>query len=96
MYAIYQFLNGKESHTGSVDNKHNVNNCRYQIIGGYCIPTIGNLVVDTDILRQSGVSSDLIKIKDFASDKLVEDLCSYKTLKKLSDGVNNGATEGPD
>ena len=71
-----------------------MNNCRYQIIGGYCIPTIGNLVVDTDILRQSGVSADLIKIKDFASNKLVEYLCSYKTLKKLSDGVNNIATEG--
>ena len=52
------------------------------------------MVVHTDPLRQSGVSADLIKIKDFASDKLVEDLCSYKTLKKLSDGVNNGATEG--
>ena len=71
-----------------------MNNDRYQIIGVYCIPTIGNLVVDTDILRQSVVSADLIKIKDFASYKLVEDICSYKTLKMLSDGVNNGATEG--
>ena len=56
MYDLCQFLNRKESHTGAVDNKHNGNNDRYQIIGGYCIPTIVNLVVDTDILRQSGVS----------------------------------------
>ena len=33
MCAICQFLDGKESHTGAVDNKHNVNNDRYQIIG---------------------------------------------------------------
>ena len=94
MYAICQLLDRKESHTGAVYNKHNAKNDRYQIIGGYCITTIGTLVVDTDILRQSGVSADLIKIKDFASDKLVEDLCSYKTLNMLYDDVSNGATEG--
>ena len=55
MYAICQFLNWKESHTGAVDNKHNVKNDCYQIIGGSCIPTIGNLVLDTDLLRKSGV-----------------------------------------
>ena len=69
-------------------------NYRYQIIGLYCITTIGNFVVDTDLFRQSGLSADLIKIKYFASYKLVEDICSYKTFKKLSDFVNNGATEG--
>ena len=81
-------------HNGAVDNKHNVKNDRYQIILGYCILTIVNLVVDTDLLRKSGVSADLIKIKEFASYKLIKDLCSHKTLEKLSDGVNNGATEG--
>ena len=38
VYAIFQFLNGKESHTGAVNNKHNVKNDCYQIIGGSCIP----------------------------------------------------------
>ena len=71
-----------------------MNNDRYQIIGGSCIPKIVNLVVDTDLLLQSRVSAYLIRIKGFASDNLVEDLCSYKTLKMLSDGVKNGATEG--
>ena len=52
MYAICKLLNGKKSHTGAVDNKHNVKNDRYQIIGGSCIPTIGNLVVDTYLLRK--------------------------------------------
>ena len=64
-----------KNNTGAVDNKQNVKNDRYQIIGGSCIPTIVNLVVDADLLQQSGVSPGLIKIKDFASDKLVEDLC---------------------
>ena len=50
--------------------------------------------MDTDLLRKSGVSEDLIKIKDCVPEKLVEDICSYKTLKKLYDGINNGATEG--
>ena len=94
MYDICQLLNGKEYHTGSVDNKHNVNNDSYQIIGGSCIPTIENLFVDTYLLRQSGVSEDLINIKEFALDKFVAALYSYKTLKKWSDGVKNGATEG--
>ena len=53
VYAIFQFLNGKESHTGDVDIKHNVNNYRYQIIGGSFIPAIGNVVVDIALLRQS-------------------------------------------
>ena len=66
-----------------------MNNDRYQIIGGSYIPKIVNLVVDTDLLLQSGVSAYLIRIKEFASDKLVEDLCSYKTLKMLSDSVKN-------
>ena len=52
MYAICKLLNGKKSHTGAVYNKHNVKNDRYQIIGGSCIPTIGNLVVDTYLLRK--------------------------------------------
>ena len=92
IYDICQLLNRKESHTDAVDNKHNVKNDSYQINGGSCITTILYLVVDTDILLQSLVSADLIQIKNSALDKFVEDLCSCKTLKMLSDGVNNGAT----
>ena len=66
MRAICQFLDGKEAHTGAVDNKDNVNNYCYKIIGGSFISKIGNLVVDANILPQSGVSQYLIKIKDFA------------------------------
>ena len=43
---------------------------------------------------QAQVPQELFRVKDFASDKLVDDLCSYKTLKKLSDGMESGLAEG--
>ena len=49
MCAICQLLDGKEAHTGAVDNKQNVKNDLYKIIGGSCIYKIGNLNVDADL-----------------------------------------------
>ena len=73
---------------------HNIKNDRYQFIGGSCLPTIGNLVVDADLLRQAEVSAELIRVKDFASDKKVETLVSYKMLKVLSSALSSGKAVG--
>ena len=94
MNSICMFLCGSCDCTGAVDNKHNIKNDRYQFIGGSCLPTIGNLVVDADLLRQAEVSADLLRVKDFASDKKVETLVSYKTLKVLSSALSSGKAVG--
>ena len=49
MCDICQLLDGKEAHTGAVDNNPNVKNDRYKIIGGSCIYKIGNLNVEADL-----------------------------------------------
>lgn len=70
MVAICQFSDGKTSYVGSVDNKHNVKNDRFQCIGGSCVAWIGNHVIDCDLLQQAGLGKDLWRIRDFAPDKL--------------------------
>ncbi len=70
MKSVSFFLDGKEDNTGVVDNKHNLKNDRYQIAGGSCVPVIGNLGVDTDIMSQAGVQEEAYRMKDFACDKL--------------------------
>ena len=97
--AICDFLAGVKNHTGATDTNHDIKSWRYQIIGGSCIATVGKLVVDSDLLRQAGVSSELICPKDFASDLLVKKLTSYDTLQKLeallaSDAPNAYADAG--
>jgi hypothetical protein len=59
MEAVCKFLDGKTNYVGSVDNKHNAKNDRYQLIGGSCIGNIGNYVIDSELLQQSGVGKDL-------------------------------------
>ena len=53
-------------------------NARYQLIGGSCIRSIGNYVIDSDLLQQSGVGKDLWRIRDFASEKLA---ANYFTIQ---------------
>lgn len=96
MTAICNFLDGEDNHLGSVDNKHNIKNDRYQVIGGQQFVSIGEWAVDADLLLQSGVPQELIRIKDFASDKLVDELCSHKILKSVVDAMDDGTTTGSD
>lgn len=56
---------------------------RYQIIGGSCDATIGLYVIDASMLQLAGVSKDLWRPADFASDLLVLKLASFKTIQKL-------------
>ena len=94
MTAICRFLAAEDNHLGAVDNKHNIKNDRYQLIGGQQLVSIGKWVCDSDLLRQSGVPKELIRIKDFASDKLVDELCSHKILKQVIDALDEGKASG--
>ena len=93
--SICDFLSCKSNHLGSTDTNHNMKSWRYQIIGGGGDVgiSIGKVKIDTDLLRLGGVSHDLIRPKDFASDNLVKALVSYETIKKVKDAsVEFGST----
>ena len=84
MTTVFKFLDGQAIFLGSVDNKHKAKSDRYQLIGGSCIATVGNYVVDCELLPLSGL---LWRVYDFASDKLAATLFSYRFLKKLAVGI---------
>jgi hypothetical protein len=69
MTTICNFLSGRCNFTGAVDNKHNVKNDRYQIIGGSGVPLVGKYVADVNLIQQAGVPENLWIVKDFTSDK---------------------------
>ena len=77
------FLEGRSRHTGIVDTNHNEKNGRYQRIGGSSVKWLGGHIVDPDMLRRAGVSEDLWRIKDFASDLLVLRLYSVETITRI-------------
>eukprot|EP00978_Attheya_sp_CCMP212_P004720 scaffold10357_cov66-Attheya_sp.AAC.6 len=76
---------GLIDHVGSTDTNHNMKSWRNQIIGGSCAVTIGTCVIDTDLLRLSGISADLWRPIDFASDLLVLKLALHGTVQSLYD-----------
>ena len=90
MKSICQFLDGKSKYLASVDNKLNAKSDRYQLIGGSCVARIGEHIIDCDLLQQAEVTKDLWRVWDYASDKLTATLFSYKTLKKLAVGIEEG------
>ncbi len=95
MTTICNFLSGRcNFFTGVVDNKHNVKNDRYQLIGGSSVPLVGKYVADVDLIGQAGIPEDLWIVKDFASDNKVEDLFSYCTMKKIEQAMIEGWATG--
>ena len=96
MTGLCDFLSGKRNNSATTDNKHNVKADRYQVVGGgdRRVATIGNSFLDADIIRQAGVSPELYRPKDYASDKKVEDLLAYPSLEKIYDILEEGSAEG--
>ena len=68
---------------GSTDNKHNMKPWRYQIIGGSCFNLIGKYVLDTGLIRLSGISSEIWRPIDFTSYLLVLKCVSFKSLENI-------------
>eukprot|EP00957_Ditylum_brightwellii_P149067 11350714-Ditylum_brightwellii.AAC.1 len=73
---------------------HNIKSWWNQIIGGSGAANIGKLVVDIGLLQQAGVSSELIRPKDFVSDLLVKRLCSFGVIQKLTIVMDKGDAVG--
>ena len=91
--SICDFLSFNIDHVGSTDTNHNMKSGRYQIVGVSCAVTIGTCVLDANILQLSGISSDLWRPIEFASDFLVLKLASYETVQSLYEYHISGETE---
>ena len=81
--SICKFLSGVTGFLGCTDTNHNMKYMGYQLVGGLCAVTIGRCVVDADIFRQSGVSTELWRPTDFASNLLVLKLASCESVHKI-------------
>ena len=92
MTAICKFLDDDQQYLGTVDNKRTVKHDWYQAIGGSCVASIGEYVVDCYLLSKANVP--LWRVGDFASDKLEATLFSYHTLQKVGDGIDDGIVVG--
>ena len=58
-WRIFDVLSGVTVFLGCTDTNHNMKSMQYQLIGGSFVVTIVRCVVDADVLRQSGVLTDL-------------------------------------
>jgi hypothetical protein len=82
-----KFLRGDSSQLSLVDPNHNLKNFRFQATGGSgTVPAVfGNHVFDVMLLKMSGISKELVRVEDYASDALVLKLASDKVVRKLLD-----------
>ena len=60
--AIFDFLSGKVSYTGTTDPNHNAKSWRYQLIGGSKLCYIGRYVLDAAMLPLLDVNEKLLQI----------------------------------
>ena len=67
-----------------VDTNHNAKYSWYQMIGGYWETVMGKYFLDPWILKLAGVSQELWRIQDYASDLLVLRLASAETIYKVN------------
>ena len=64
------YLRGEENQVALPDPNHNVKNLRYQLGGGSSPASIGEHVFDPQMLKISGIATELWRIDDYASDAL--------------------------
>ena len=89
LQTLYEFLNGKNNHFTTVDNKHNAKNNRYQFIGELNAVLIENYCINTNLLLIAKVLIELIVLKDFTSDKKIKQLFLCNTISFIEKEINN-------
>ena len=80
-------MNGNSNAVVMTDCNHVAKNIRSQLVLGSDIVTGGKAIFDVGILQLAGISVDLYRVSDYASDILVLKLCSSDTINKLMDLV---------
>ena len=86
---IKDFLHSSIDYLRTIDINYNGKNARTQIVGFNTISTIGCYVIDVSILAMSRVPMHLVRIAEWASDKLVLHLASVKVCKKITDSQSS-------
>lgn len=77
------YLEGKSNTLALPDNKHNNKNARGQVVTGTSPCSLGSYVLDPWMLKLAEVVREHYRIEDWASDTVVERLCSSDTIVKL-------------
>jgi len=77
------YLRGEENQVSLPDPNHNVKNLRYQLGGGSSPASIGEHVFDPQMLKISGIATELWRIDDYASDALPLRLASASSVEKI-------------
>ena len=80
---LISFMKGNSDTVVMTDCNHAAKNIRSQLVLGSDIVTGGKALFDVGVLRLAGVSVDLYRVNDYASDVLVLKLCSSDTIDKL-------------
>jgi len=78
-----RYLLGEINYMSFPDTNHNVKNLRYQLVGGASVAAIGRFVLDPWLVVKGGVTKELFRVSDYASDALPLRLASYDTILKI-------------
>ena len=87
------FMKGTNNTVSMTDCNHVAKNLRSQLVLGSNIVTGGDAAFDVSILQLAGVSSELYRVDDYASDVVVLKLCSSDTIFKLLKLIEMGAED---
>ena len=79
IYTIMKYLERNSNHISFPDTNHNVKNCRYQLVGGYCAVLIGLYCFGTWLINMAGVAKELILDEEFTYDAVVLQIASTST-----------------
>ena len=90
---ICDFISDVKGFLGCTDTNHNMTSIQYQLVGGSCAVTIYRYVVDADMLRQSGVSTEIWRSTDFASNLLVLKLASCESVQKIHRKMSSNVSD---
>jgi len=80
---LLHFLRGNSRFVGVVDPNHVGKAIRSQLVLGGHFVTVGRRCFDVGLLKLAGISQDLYRVKDFASDAAVLELCTSKSIQKI-------------
>ena len=75
------------------DCNHATKNLRSQLVLGSSIVTGGHVAFDVSVVELVGVSLELYRVDDYASDVIVLKLCSSDTILKLLKLIGTGAED---
>ena len=81
--ALLNYMSVDICYVGFIDTNHNMNNNRYQIIGGSCTEILGGCLYGIGLLQAAGVTRELWRPEDFVSNLIFLKINSHTTIQKI-------------